>query len=163
MTQPDRFERQFFDALRNLFVGAKIEGESGYVNLMRIKSRYFTQGVEPRLKEAIDEALEPFPGFREELFEKLYTFFKRYFSESGSIYFRDTAYRHSVYEQVYTNEQDVVLFWKTHMLYYVKTDRIFASLQVEVDGVPFFFDAGNMELKRANEKREVIYAFREVD
>ena len=30
----------------------------------------------------------------------------------------------SVYEKVYTDEQDVVLFWKTHMLYYVKTDRL---------------------------------------
>jgi len=26
-------EQKFFDALRDLFVGAKIEGESGYINL----------------------------------------------------------------------------------------------------------------------------------
>jgi hypothetical protein len=26
-----------------------------------------------------------------------------------------------------TDDRDVVLFWKTHMLYYVKTDRLFNS------------------------------------
>ena len=31
---------RFFDALRDVFVGAKVEGESGYINLRRIKSRY---------------------------------------------------------------------------------------------------------------------------
>jgi hypothetical protein len=34
-----RKEKAFFDALRDVFVGAKVEGESGFVNLMRIKSR----------------------------------------------------------------------------------------------------------------------------
>ena len=56
----------------------------------------------------------------------------------------------------------MILFWKTHMLYYVKTDRIFTSLNVEVDGVKFFFDASKMTLKKSNEKREVVYAFRKV-
>lgn len=155
-----KFERQFFNALRDIFVGAKVEGDSGYVNLMRIKSRYYEQGVFPQLKKDIDEALRPFPDFREELFDKLYTFFQRYFSESGSIYFRYTALHQNIYEKVYTDDRDVILFWKTHMLYYVKTDRVFTSLNVEVDGIKFFFDASNMALKKANEKRDVIYAFR---
>jgi len=51
-------EQKFWDALRDLFVGAKIEGESGYINLMRIKSRYYTEGVFPRLKRDIDEEKE---------------------------------------------------------------------------------------------------------
>jgi len=34
-------EQKFFNALRDVFVGAKVEGESGYINLMRIKSRYY--------------------------------------------------------------------------------------------------------------------------
>ena len=33
-------EQKFFNALRDVFVGAKVEGESGYINLMRIKSLY---------------------------------------------------------------------------------------------------------------------------
>jgi adenine specific DNA methylase Mod len=160
MPDAKKFEKQFFNALRDIFVGAKVEGESGYVNLMRIKTRYYEQGVFPQLQKDINTALLPFPDFREELFDKLYTFFQRYFSESGSIYFRYTALHQNVYEKVYTDDRDVILFWKTHMLYYVKTDRIFTSLNVEVDEAKFFLDAGKMTLKKSNEKREVVYTFR---
>jgi len=154
-------EKRFFEALKNVFVGVPVEGESGYINLMRIKARYFEKVMEPRLRQEIDKALKPFPDFREELFDKLYTFFRRYFTESGSIGFFFTPYHQSIYEQVYTNEQDVVLFWKTARLYYVKTDRLFRGMKVELDGFRFFFDVSQLEHKRANEKRELIYAFQE--
>ena len=154
-------EHQFFEALENLFIGVPIEGESGYINLMRIKARYFEKVMMPFLQKEIHDALQPFPDFREELFDKLYTFFSRYFTESGSIGFFFTPYHQSIYEQVYTNEQDVVLFWKTARLYYVKTDRLFQSMTVEVDGFRFHFDVSHLEHKRANEKRELIYEFKE--
>lgn len=158
MPKSDRHEQKFLTALREIFVGAKIEGESGYINLMKIKSRYYTEGVFPQLMRDIDAACKPFdPAFREELFDKLYDFFSRYFSESGSIYFRHTAYHHNVYERVYTDDRDVMLFWKTHMLYYVKTDRLFNSMDVELDGQVFRFDVSRLEHKRSNEKRELIY------
>lgn len=150
-------ERKFYEALKDLFLGAEVEGESGYINLMKIKARYFTAGVFPRLQEDIEKALEPFPSFREELFDKLYSFFHRYFSESGSLYFRYTPLHQNVYEKVYTDDRDVMLFWKTHMLYYVKTDRLFRSMEVEVDGIRFFFDVSRLEHKKANEKRELVY------
>src|SRR5205823_2154085 len=60
-----------------------------------------------------------------------------------------------------TDDKDVMLFWKTHMLYYVKTDRLFRSLDVELDGTKFHFDASTLEHKKANEKREIVYAFKE--
>lgn len=154
-------EQKFFNALRDVFVGAKVEGESGYINLMRIKSRYYEKGVFPRLQQDINEALKPFPAFRDELFEKLYDFFHRYFSESGSIYFRYTPLHQNVYEKVYTDDKDVMLFWKTHMLYYVKTDRLFRSLDVELDGTKFHFDVSTLEHKKANEKRDIVYSFKE--
>lgn len=75
MPQPSRYEQQFFAALKALFVGAKVEGESGYINLMKIKARYFEEGVFPKLRQDIDDAcmlLEV--GFREELFDKLYDY-----------------------------------------------------------------------------------------
>lgn len=153
-------EQKFFNTLRNIFIGAKVEGDSGYINLMRIKSRYYEKGVFPKLQKDIDEALKPFPNFREELFEKLYTFFQRYFSESGSIYFKYTPLHQNVYEKVYTDDKDVMLFWKTHMLYYVKTDRLFKNLKVEVDNLKFFFDVSDLEYKRANEKKEIVYEFK---
>jgi adenine specific DNA methylase Mod len=153
-------EQKFFNTLRDIFIGAKVEGESGYINLMKIKSRYYEKGVFPKLQKDINEALKPFPDFREEIFEKLFTFFKRYFSESGSIYFRYTPLHQNIYEKVYTDDKDVMLFWKTHMLYYVKTDRLFKNLKVEVNGLNFFFDVSDLEYKRANEKKEIVYEFK---
>ena len=47
------------------------------------------------------------------------------------------------------------------MLYYVKTDHLFKSLLVEVDEQKFWFDANQIELKRSNEKRNVVFSFRE--
>ena len=153
-------EQKFYAALKDVFVGAKIEGESGFINLMKIKSAYFEK-VFAYLKKDVEDALKPFPDFREELFEKLYTFFNRYFSESGSIYFTYTPIHQNVYEKVYTDDKDVMLFWKTSMLYYVKTDRIFKSLEVDEGGFKFFFDVSKLEYKKANEKKDIIYELKE--
>ena len=37
----EKNEQMFYDKLKDIFIGAKIEGNSGYVNLMKIKSSYF--------------------------------------------------------------------------------------------------------------------------
>ena len=154
-------EQKFYKALQDVFIGAKIEGSGGFVNLMKIKSNYYCK-IEEILKADIEKALEKYPSFRDELFDKLYSFFSRYFTESGSIYFNSTPFHNNIYEKVYTDEKDVILFWKTQMLYYVKTDRIFRSMPVEFDGLKFYFDASTIENKKANEKRSLIYELKEV-
>ena len=164
-------EQKFYKALQDVFIGAKIEGQGGFVNLMRIKSNYYRK-IEDILKKDIEAALKSYPKFRDELFDKLYSFFSRYFTESGSIYFNSTPFHNNIYEKVYTDEKDVILFWKTQMLYYVKTDRIFRSLPVEFpafaeasagrDGFKFYFDASRIESKKANEKRSLIYELKEI-
>ncbi|MCG2715912.1 MAG: site-specific DNA-methyltransferase, partial [Candidatus Marinimicrobia bacterium] len=154
-------EQKFYKTLQDVFIGAKIEGEGGFINLMRIKSSYYSQ-IEKLLKGDIDKALGKYPKFREELFDKLYSFFNRYFTESGSIYFNSTPFHNDIYEKVYTDEKDVILFWKTQMLYYVKTDRIFRSMPVEFDGFKFYFDASNIENKKANEKRSLVFELKQV-
>lgn len=159
MSSDNKFEQQFFSKLNDVFVGAKIEGDSGFINLMKIKSRYYEQGVFPQLKKDIDTNLQSFPEFREELFQKLYNFFSRYFSESGSIYFRFTPPHEHVYEKVYTDDRDVMLFWKTHMLYYVKTDRVFQSIEVELDEYKFAFDVSKLVHKKSNEKRMLVFEY----
>ena len=108
-------EETFYQALKELFIGEKVEGKSGFINLMKIKSNYYKKILEV-LQSDIEKELKVFPEFRKELFAKLYSFFKNYFSESGSIYFNDTPYSDSIYEKVYSNNRDVLLFWKTHML-----------------------------------------------
>ncbi len=154
-------EQKFYKALQDVFIGAKVEGKGGFVNLMRIKSSYYLK-IETILKDDIGKALEKYPSFRDELFDKLYSFFSRYFTESGSIYFNSTPFHNNVYEKVYTDEKDVILFWKTQMLYYVKTDRIFRSLPVEFDGFKFYFDASRIENKKANEKRSLVFELNQV-
>jgi len=149
-------EQKFYKALQDVFIGARIEGKGGFVNLMRIKSNYYCK-IEDILKKDIETALTNHPNFRDELFDKLYSFFSRYFTENGSIYFNSTPFHNNIYEKVYTDEKDVILFWKTQMLYYVKTDRIFRSLPVEFDGFKFYFDASKIESKKANEKRSLIF------
>jgi len=157
----DSFEKRFFESLKDIFIGAKVEGVSGYINLMKIKSKYFDK-IFVLLKKDIEEKLKEFPEFKEELYNKLYSFFKRYFSESGSLYFVNTSFSERIYERIYTDREDVSLFWKTHMLYYVKTDRIFNSINVEIDGFKFFFDVSKLEYKKAWEKKEPIYELKEV-
>lgn len=154
-------EEKFYKALQDVFVGAKVEGQGGFINLMQIKSRYYSK-IEELLKKDIEEALKKYPDFRDELFDKLYSFFSRYFTEGGSIYFNSTPFHNNIYEKVYTDEKDVVLFWKTQMLYYIKTDRIFKSMPIEFDGLKFYFDASNIENKKANEKRTLVYRLAEV-
>lgn len=70
--------------------------------------------------------------------------------------FNSTPFHNNNYEKVYTNDKDVVLFWKTQILYYVKTDRIFRSMPVEFDDKKFYFDSSTIENKKANEKRSLI-------
>jgi adenine specific DNA methylase Mod len=66
-------------------------------------------------------------------------------------------------DRVYTDERDVILFWKTQMLYYVKTDRIFKSMpDITVDELKFSFDASKIDNKKSNEKRNLIYELGEI-
>ncbi len=88
-------EQKFYQALQDVFIGAKIEGQGGFVNLMRIKSNYYRK-IEEILKKDIETALEKHPKFRDELFDKLYSFFSRYFTESGSIYFDSTPFHNNI-------------------------------------------------------------------
>ena len=65
-------EKRFLDALGSLFTGAEVEGDSGFVNLMRIKHSYF-KSLRSTLMETIDRRAEPKTAFREELFDKLFS------------------------------------------------------------------------------------------
>jgi len=156
-------EKKFYQTLEEIFTGAKIEGQGGYLNLLKIKHDYY-QRVISRFAEEVDEDQVITDDFREEFFSKLYTFFKKYFNESGSIFYTKTANWNNVYEKIYTGQDDVVLFWKTHMLYYIKTDIIFNNLLVEVEDKQwgnsyFYFDVSKLDLKKNNEKKALVYEF----
>ena len=61
------YEQQFLEALKAIFIGAKVEGESGYINLMKIKASYFEDGVFPQFMRDIDAACKPFGVIRHTL------------------------------------------------------------------------------------------------
>ena len=152
---------KFYNVLKNIFIGAKIEGNSGYVNLMRIKNKYY-QEFKGQLQKDIDQKLDEVGrNFEEELYNKLYTFFKKYFSESGSIYFTYTPLQEKVYERIYRDDKDVMLFWKTNMLYYVKTERLYQNMdfQDEDNQIWYHFDVLELEHKKNNEKKELIFEY----
>ncbi len=161
-------EKRFLQALEALFTGAEVEGDSGFVNLMCIKRKYF-KSISPMLMRNIDERAQRENAFREEMFDKLYTFFHRYFCESGSIYYRHLPAFAKTWERVYADGQDIALSWKTQMLYYVKSDIIIRSMPVELPlhgeyggARHFYFDASQIQHKQNNEKREFVFSFQQV-
>lgn len=160
----NKYEKQFYQALEDLFVGAKIEGMGGYVNLLQIKSAYY-RVILAKFKEQVEQnAILRNSAAREEFFDRLYSFFKNYFSENGSVYFCKTAYGDKKYERVYTDDKDVILFWKTNMLYYVKSDILFKNIVVSVKGEDevehkFAFDCSTLLGKQNNEKKELIFTY----
>ncbi|PMP95888.1 MAG: site-specific DNA-methyltransferase, partial [Thermodesulfobacterium geofontis] len=154
---------RFWSILENLYSGAEPDGQSGYVNLIKQKRRYFTEFVKPKLEEYVSQRLKDFPEFEEELYNKLYTFFEPYFSDTGSVFFVKSYIYYKQYERIYTNE-DVKLFWKTKDLYYIKSDILIRSMEVKLEeGYIFYFDASTVEHKKSNEKRKLIYFFDKVD
>ena len=65
-------EQKFYSLLQDLFVGAKLEGDSGYVNLMNIKTDYFNK-IREKIKEEVKKKFSN--DSPEDLYAKLYTFF----------------------------------------------------------------------------------------
>ena len=157
-------EQKFYSALENIFIGEagqKIEGKSGYVNLMKLKSQYFAQ-IKPFIEKEVNDTFENETASREEAFQKLYTFFESYLNETGTPYFSQTPFHKNLYEKIYSERDDVSLFWKTHRLYYVKSEANYHSLlNLEVDGLIINFDASQIEHQKNNEKKTLeFWAFR---
>ena len=173
-------EKKFWDILTNLFVGAEVKGKSGFINLMIAKESYFKK-VKTELLQEINEVCRDNQSFKDEFYDKLYSFFHRYFSESGSIYHNYTPLFYNIYtkayndapceiktfstdyEQIISNKQDTSLFYKTQMLYYVKSDKIFKDLEIEIEGNKYSFNVSNMEGKYANEKKNLVYELQSIN
>jgi len=153
-------EQKFYSALKDLFVGARLEGQSGYVNLMNIKTGYFEK-IRNLIRERIEEEFNE--DEKDELFDKLYTFFDSYFSDGGAIFFSSTPVYKNIYAKIYSDREDVSLFWKTRDLYYVKTEVNYQSIKNlvlnEDDIFRFNFDASELQHKKANEKKELCFYF----
>ncbi|EMH38209.1 DNA (cytosine-5-)-methyltransferase, partial [Helicobacter pylori GAM71Ai] len=171
-------EAQFYEVLENLFIGVKIEDQpenllnpnakamkNGMINLMKAKSQYYHHKKQ-ELKKLIDSKCQDNNDLKEELFDKLYSFFKRYFSANGGIYFNDTP----LYDNLYTKsdyekcslKKDTALFYKTKDLYYVKSETIYKDFCFELEGILFNFDASLLESKKYNEKVDLVFDLKSI-
>ncbi len=172
-------EAQFYEVLENLFIGVKIEYKqenlldptpralkNGMINLMKAKSQYY-QSKKQELEKLINLKCQNNNDLKEELFDKLYSFFKRYFSANGGIYFNDTP----LYDSLYTKsdyekcslKKDTALFYKTKDLYYVKSETIYKDFCFELEGILFNFDTSSLESKKNNEKVDLVFTLKDTD
>lgn len=157
----ERSEQRFYSKLKDTFVGEKIKGDSGYVNLMNLRQKYFER-IEPHIKESVNKKIKT-DGAREELYDKLYTFFDAYLNETGTVFFANTQIHKNLYERVYSDRDDVSLFWKTKNLYYVKSEALYDDLETEIDGTTFKFDASSIKHAQGNEKKQLEFHFIGID
>ncbi|GAA8448643.1 hypothetical protein HpDR51_02200 [Helicobacter pylori] len=172
-------EAQFYEVLENLFIGVKVEDKpeslldsspraikNGMINLLKAKSQYYHHKKQ-ELKKLIDSKCQDNNDLKEELFDKLYSFFKRYFSANGGIYFNDTP----LYDSLYTKsdyekcslKKDTALFYKTKDLYYVKSETIYKDFCFELEGILFNFDASSLESKKYNKKVDLVFDLKDID
>ncbi|MGL2914556.1 site-specific DNA-methyltransferase [Helicobacter pylori] len=171
-------EAQFYEVLENLFIGVKIEDKqenllnptpkavkNGMINLMKAKSQYY-HNKKQELKKLIDLKCQDNNDLKEELFDKLYSFFKRYFSTNGGIYFNDTP----LYDNLYTKsdyekcslKKDTALFYKTKDLYYVKSETNYKDFCFELENILFNFDTSLLESKKYNEKVDLVFDLKNI-
>ncbi|MDY2999325.1 MAG: site-specific DNA-methyltransferase [Campylobacter hyointestinalis] len=161
-------EQKFYEILENLFIGAKISpknNENGFICLLRAKSDYFSH-FRKKFETLINEKTKNNSEFKEEIYDKLYDFFHRYFNESGALLYERTpafynlftdAYTAKMpYEQVKSTKNDTELFYKTKDLYYVKSEKIYNDLAILLDGIKYEFDASNLKMKKSNEKQKEL-------
>lgn len=147
------YKQKFYSALKKQFVGEEIKGKSGFVNLMKIKKQYY-DNIKSDLKIMIEETVSD-SDEEKEIFEKLYTFFDSYLNETGTPFFNDTQIHKNLYEKVYSDKEDVSLFWKTEDLYYVKTEKNYSDMKIEKEGYEYIFDASEIENKATNNKKDI--------
>lgn len=173
-----KYEEKFWEILSNLFVGAETQGESGVANLMKAKFTYFEK-VKTELLTQINQTCKNNNDFKEELYNKLYSFFYRYFNESGSIYYNYTPLFYNIYtqayqsdtpftnyEQIFSDKQDTYLFYKTKMLYYIKSVKVFKDLEIDYkkpnQEIKIKFDTSGLDDKE-KEKTQLIYELLSID
>ncbi|MFW5625490.1 MAG: DNA methyltransferase, partial [Campylobacter hyointestinalis] len=133
--------------------------------LLRAKSDYFSH-FRKKFETLINEKTKNNSEFKEEIYDKLYDFFHRYFNESGALLYERTpafynlftdAYTAKMpYEQVKSTKNDTELFYKTKDLYYVKSEKIYNDLAILLDGIKYEFDASNIKMKKSNEKQKEL-------
>ena len=176
-------KQKFINILENMFIGVSISSDNdnnndifsqhnqqarakqGFVKLLQAKSNYFN-AFKDNFIQKIESKTTNNDALKTEFYDKLYDFFHRYFSPTGSVYYHQTPLFYNVFTKTYEKitSKDTELFYKTNMLYYIKSDKIYKAMKVELENKKFIeFDIQNLGEKTANQKAEIIFEFANVN
>ncbi len=92
------------------------------------------------------------------IYNDLFTFFSRYYSEGDFVTKRRISTRDSKYAVPY-NGEEVLLHWANKDQYYIKTGEHFTNYKFEVDGKSVWFKVAQAEQDRDNVKEEEKRSF----
>ena len=140
---------------------------TGWAKAHRAKVEFAKNVIVPALLKTLDEEVAKLTSDPSEaeklkiaLLDKLYEFFSNFLSHDGtSLGFLTTPKQLFFNESVQNPNLDTQLLWKSKDFIYVKSDYLFKSMYVEIDGYKFFFDTSTLEYKKNDEKRELLYEF----
>lgn len=176
-------KQKFINILENMFIGVSISSDNdnnndifsqhnqqarakqGFVKLLQAKSNYFN-AFKDNFIQKIESKTANNDALKTEFYDKLYDFFHRYFSPTGAVYYHQTPLFYNVFTKTYEKitSKDTELFYKTNMLYYIKSDKIYKAMKVELENKNFIeFDIQNLGEKTANQKAEIIFEFANVN
>ena len=176
-------KQKFINILENMFIGVSISSDNdnnndifsqhnqqarakqGFLKLLQAKSNYFN-AFKDNFIQKIESKTANNDALKTEFYDKLYDFFHRYFSPTGSVYYHQTPLFYNVFTKTYEKitSKDTELFYKTNMLYYIKSDKIYKAMKVELENKNFIeFDIQNLGEKTANQKAEIIFEFANVN
>lgn len=176
-------KQKFINILENMFIGVSISSDNdnnndifsqhnqqarakqGFVKLLQAKANYFN-AFKDNFIQKIESKTANNDALKTEFYDKLYDFFHRYFSPTGSVYYHQTPLFYNVFTKTYEKitSKDTELFYKTNMLYYIKSDKIYKAMKVELENKNFIeFDIQNLGEKTANQKAEIIFEFANVN
>lgn len=153
------FQIEFLKKLEDVYLGRvkNLEGNSGYINLISIKSQYY-QDIIKTIKHAEQTLLKTNTTNNKEqqeyikhIYEKIFTFFNKYLNNTGTPFYSHIKAYDSHYIPL-KNNKDVTLFWKTQDLYYIKTEKIYESMNFNINHVRYIFDTSMLTRQIANEK-----------
>jgi len=140
---------------------------TGWAKAHRTKVEFAKNVIVPALLKMLDEEVAKIisdPAEAEqlklELLDKLYEFFVNFLSDDGtSLGFLTTPKKLFTNESIQNPNLDTQLLWKSKDFIYVKSDYLFKSMYIEIDGYRFFFDTSTLSYKKSDEKRELLYEF----
>jgi adenine-specific DNA-methyltransferase len=149
-SQIEEFKQQILDT-----IGPDAFNEEG-----ELVDLYRNSPLGKKYLDALEKAEKQQVGADTEkkIYNDLFTFFSRYYSEGDFVTKRRISTRDSKYAVPY-NGEEVLLHWANKDQYYIKTGEHFTNYKFEVDGKSVWFKVAQAEQDRDNVKEEEKRSF----